>query len=73
MTPSSMLKTGIAGTVVTVLCCFTPLLVVVFGVIGVSAWLAWADFVLFPALAFFLMLTGIAWARRRRMSEASDR
>ena len=44
------MKTGIIGTVVAALCCFTPVLVVLFGAIGLSAWLGWIDYVLFPAL-----------------------
>lgn len=61
-----MLKTGVTGTVVVALCCFTPLLVVLFGAVGLSAALAWADFVLFPMLAVFLGMTGLALARRGR-------
>jgi mercuric ion transport protein len=66
MTPSTMLKTGVIGSVVTALCCFTPLLVVAFAALGVSAWLGWADYVLFPALALFLLLTAVALVRRAR-------
>jgi len=44
------MKTGIIGTVVAALCCFTPVLVVLFGAIGLSAWLGGIDYVLFPAL-----------------------
>ena len=44
------MKTGIIGTVVAALCCFTPVLVILFGAIGLSAWLGWIDYVLFPAL-----------------------
>lgn len=65
MTNRKLLRTGIVGTVVTALCCFTPILVVAFGVLGVSAWLGWADYVLFPMLAMFIGLTVYAFARRR--------
>ncbi len=44
------MKTGIIGTVVAALCCFTPALVILFGAVGLSAWLGWIDYVLFPAL-----------------------
>ena len=44
------MKTGIIGTVVAALCCFTPVLVILFGAVGLSAWLGWIDYVLFPAL-----------------------
>lgn len=49
---------GIVGSVVAALCCFTPLLVVLFGALGLSAWLGYADYVLLPAVAFFLALIG---------------
>ncbi len=60
------LRTGIVGTAVMAICCFTPVLVVAFGIVGVSAWLGWIDWVLFPALAAFLALTAFALARRGR-------
>ena len=44
------MKTGIIGTVVAALCCFTPVLVILLGAVGLSAWLGWIDYVLFPAL-----------------------
>ena len=44
------LKTGIIGTLVAAVCCFTPALVILFGAVGLSAWLGWIDYVLFPAL-----------------------
>lgn len=61
-----LLVTGIIGTVVAALCCFTPLLVVVLGAVGLSAVLGWLDFVLLPALAGFAGLTVYALARRWR-------
>ena len=66
MTNKGLLKTGIIGTVVAALCFFTPLLVVVLSAIGLSAWLAWADYVLFPALAVFVALTVVALSRQRQ-------
>lgn len=64
---SKLLGTGIGGSVIAALCCFTPLLVVLFGFVGVSAWLGWIDFVLFPALAIFLAITGYALYRRGQL------
>ncbi|MHA1537009.1 MAG: mercury resistance system transport protein MerF [Alphaproteobacteria bacterium] len=61
---TKLLSTGIGGSVIAALCCFTPILVVLFGIVGVSAWLGWIDFVLFPALAIFLAITGYALYRR---------
>jgi mercuric ion transport protein len=62
----TLLKTGIAGTIVAAVCCFTPLLVILLGVVGFSAAVGWLDYVLLPALAFFVGLTLFALWRKRR-------
>ncbi len=66
MDDRTLLKTGVGGTVFAALCCFTPLLVVALGAVGLSAWLGWLDYVLFPMLGFFILLTGYAVYRMRR-------
>lgn len=65
MKDTTLLKTGIIGTVITAICCFTLILVVLFGVVGLSAWLGWLDYVLFPALAIFIAMAAYAVWRRR--------
>ncbi len=60
-----LITTGIVGTVVAALCCFTPVLVVLLGAVGLSAVLGWIDYVLLPALVFFVALTVYAVWRRR--------
>jgi mercuric ion transport protein len=62
----ALLKGGMAGTVVMAVCCFTPALVLLLGAIGLSAWLAWLDYVLLPGLVFFVGLTAFAFYRMRR-------
>jgi mercuric ion transport protein len=57
---------GIVGSVVAALCCFTPILVVLLGAVGLSAWLGYADYVVMPALVFFLLLTVFALNREQR-------
>jgi mercuric ion transport protein len=63
MSDKGLLCTGAAGSVIAAICCFTPALVVLLGAVGLSAWLAWLDYVLFPALVLFLGLTGFALMR----------
>ncbi len=70
MNDRKLLRTGIVGSVIAAVCCFTPALVVLFGVLGVSAWLGWIDYVLFPALGFFMLLTAYALYRRNARPEA---
>ncbi len=74
MTNDKLLKTGIIGTVVAALCCFTPLLVVIFAGLGISALMGWwlDAFVLFPALFGFLGLTAYALWRRRQAGSADE-
>jgi mercuric ion transport protein len=57
MEPRSLLRVGITGTVIAAICCFTPVLVVLLGVVGLSAALGWLDYVLLPALAVFVGIT----------------
>jgi|SRR5215467_3097821 len=56
---------GLVGTVVATVCCVTPMLAVVLGVLGLSAWLVWTDYVIVPALGVFLVLLIIAVSRRK--------
>lgn len=58
-----LLGIGIGGTVIAALCCFTPALVILLGALGLSALLAFADFVLLPALVMFAALTVVAGLR----------
>ena len=64
--PKKLFRTSVIGTALLALCCFTPVLVVLFGVVGLSALVGYLDFVLLPALAFFIGLTIYAYLRKRR-------
>ena len=64
MSNRTILRVGIFGTVIAALCCFTPVLVVLLGVVGLSALTGYLDLVLLPALAFFIGLTIYALWRR---------
>ena len=72
MDNSKLLKTGVIGTCVAAVCCFTPALVVLVSAVGLSAIIGWLDFVLLPALALFLLLTGYALYRRSRESREGE-
>ncbi|WP_288901588.1 mercury resistance system transport protein MerF [uncultured Sneathiella sp.] len=60
MNEKKSLRLGITGTVIGAVCCFTPLLVVVFGFAGISAWLGWIDYALFPVM--FASMGVVAYA-----------
>jgi len=61
-----LLQVGLIGTVLAALCCFTPVLVVLFGAVGLSAVVGWIDPVVILALAGFLGLTLLTLWRRRQ-------
>lgn len=64
-----LLQIGVIGSIIAALCCFTPVLVVLLGAVGLSALTGYLDLVLLPALALFLALTGYAlWKRSRAKS-----
>ncbi len=68
MSTRTILRVGIFGTVIAALCCFTPVLVLLLGVVGLSALTGYLDLVLLPALAFFIGLTIYALWRRSAMA-----
>ena len=71
MNDKKLLTTGIIGTVIAALCCFTPVLVILFGAVGLSAVVGYLDFVLLPALGFFVLLTIYAVWRKQRRAQSS--
>lgn len=63
-----LLCTGAGGSVVAAICCFTPVLVVLFGALGLAWAVGYLDYVLLPTLAVLLGLTAVAawrvWSSR---------
>ena len=55
---------GVIGSIVAAICC-TPVLAIVLGALGLSAWLAWSDYVVLPALLVFLAVALYGFARWR--------
>ena len=67
MQSKKLAKIGAIGTVIVALCCFTPVLVVLLGVLGLSALVGYLDLVLLPLLGVFLAVTIYALVRRTRI------
>ena len=63
MTDRSLITTGAIGAVLAAICCATPLLAVVLGGIGLTDWLAKADYVV-PVLFLGIVLVGFGLYRR---------
>ena len=55
--PKTLIRVGVVGTALVALCCFTPIMVLLLGVVGLSALTGYLDYVLLPALAVFIGLT----------------
>jgi mercuric ion transport protein len=68
--PSVKAKTGliaaIIGTALVALCCFTPLLVVGLGAMGLGVLTSYLDYVLLPALVVMLIVTIMSYHQWRR-------
>ena len=62
------LKTGVIGSLITALCCATPVLAVLLGMIGLG-WLAsYTDLVVLPVLVLCLGLIGYAlWHKTKKV------
>ena len=73
MNDKKILQFGIFGTIIAALCCFTPVLVVLLGVVGLSATIGYRDYVLLPALAFFALLVVYALWRRQSRKQTERR
>lgn len=67
---TKLIGTGVAGALVSMLCCFTPLLAVLLGALGLTAFVAKLDYVLVPIFLASIGLVIFAFARRKRSCPA---
>jgi mercuric ion transport protein len=65
MTRNRLLVFGTIGVILSALCCFTPILVVLLGVVGLSAFIGYLDYVLLPAVLIFIGIVAYALVRKR--------
>lgn len=65
-TSDGLLKTGVIGSAIAAICCFTPVLTVMLGIVGLGAVTGYLDYVLLPALVVFVGITIYALARKKR-------
>ena len=68
MKDRNLLRTGLIGSAVAAVCCFTPALVILVSAVGLSAVIGYLDYVLFPALGLFLALTAYSIYRMKQAS-----
>jgi mercuric ion transport protein len=62
---ATLITTGVVSAVVAAVCCATPLLAIVFGAVGLAAWVAKADYVLIPALILCVAIIVLGLYRTR--------
>ena len=65
MPGSQIFRVGIIGTIVTAVCCFTPVLPFILSAIGISRFVSYLDMVLMPLLAIFAGIAIFGFLKRR--------
>jgi mercuric ion transport protein len=65
MRDRTLITAGIVGGALGAICCATSLLGIVFGAVGLTAWIAKADYVLIPALILCAALIIFGLRRKR--------
>lgn len=61
---------GLIGTFVILLCCATPILVILLGTIGLGAVTGYLDYVLIPVLVIFIGLTFYSYSKYKESNKA---
>ena len=67
---TKLIGTGMTGALVSMLCCVTPVLVMLLGALGLTAWVAKLDYVLIPVFVASIGLVIFAVVRRKRACPA---
>jgi mercuric ion transport protein len=70
VTRGTLIGVGTAGSLVAAICCATPALAILLSALGLSAWLAWSDYVVLPALLAFLGIAAYGLLRRHASDTA---
>ncbi len=74
MRGKNLLRTGMFWSLVAAICCFTPILVVLFVGVGLSAFVGWLDYALFPILFAAMGLVAQAlWLNSNRAGASPRR
>ena len=67
---TKLIGTGVAGALLSMLCCFTPVLVILLSALGLAALAAKLDYVLVPVFVASIALVIFAFVRRQRTCAA---
>lgn len=71
MSDRALIRPGMVGAVLAVICCAAPLLAVSLPLAGLGAWLAGAGLVVLPPIVAGFAL--VAWAIHRRRQQLRDK
>jgi mercuric ion transport protein len=72
MNDRSLITTGAIGAALAAICCATPLLAVMLGGIGLSAWLAKADYIVMPVLLVGVALVALGFTADTSQTTCRD-
>ena len=67
---AKLIGAGVTGALVSMLCCVTPVLAVLLGALGLTAWVSKLDYVLIPVFVASIGLVIFAIVRRKRACSA---
>jgi mercuric ion transport protein len=70
---TKLMWAGAAGAALSMLCCVTPVLAVLLGALGLTAFVAKLDYVLMPVFIASIALVIFALVRRRRSCATKTR
>ena len=59
-------QTGLWGSIVTATCCITPILPFLLGLMGMAAFTSYLDYLLFPLMGSFMIITLYGWLKHKR-------
>ena len=63
-----LFRIGLISSIVSALCCFTPILVIVFSALGLSTAVVLIDSVVLPVFAGSVLLTLYAFFKKKRLN-----
>ncbi|MDO6657517.1 mercury resistance system transport protein MerF [Anaerobacillus sp. 1_MG-2023] len=64
--------TGVIGTIIALICCTTPVSIILLGTVGLGALTGYLDYVLIPALGLFILITFFSYRKRTKTSNEKE-
>lgn len=61
---------AIVGSLLVALCCFTPILIITLGAVGLSIFTPYLDYVLLPALVLLIALSFLSYGKWKRACDS---